>query len=288
MSASAVVDSHARALGFGPLTLCLEGPLCDVAWPMGALQVESVRSDGVRVTTDVVASLPPVRVALVDGRVWRSELTGDGMRFAVVADACGTVIADLTLLAPRHWHLRVVGDVDHGPAPAWSSVLLQLGVAEAAPEYHGLALHAACVQMSDMAVLLCGPSGVGKSTLAARLVRAGATPMSHDRTLVFANETWCAVSTPWGHDGTLAGRLRERPIGAILFLQQASECVSDRVKGAKAVSRIVGSLLGARSAKAAMMRAMSVAVQLSSEVRCYVTRLTNDERATRHVVELVG
>ena len=45
-------------------------------------------------------------------------------------------------------------------------------------------LHATSVAIDGRAVLLCGPSGVGKSDLALRLIDRGATLVSDDYTLV--------------------------------------------------------------------------------------------------------
>ena len=45
-------------------------------------------------------------------------------------------------------------------------------------------LHATSVAIGGRAVLLCGPSGVGKSDLALRLIDRGATLVSDDYTLV--------------------------------------------------------------------------------------------------------
>ncbi len=275
-----------RWIGFGPMVLGIEGPLADIAWPIGATACEVAPSpSALVVTTELVDTLPPLGEVTVEAKVWRSEKNATGTRFAVVGGPSGMVVADLQ--RGPGLHLRVPERYAVAERAPWFDVLLQTLVADLAPEHGGLLLHAACVETAGRAVLLCGRSGVGKTTLATRLVRAGGRPMSHDRTVVFGNGAWRAVSTPWGHDGMLAGALRELALGSVLFLEQASLNSSTRLTKAGALSRLAAVILGARSERSMTERAMTVAAQLCADVPCYVTKLTNDERATDHVLEVM-
>lgn len=260
-----------------------------MAWPRGAREVELERIGPTAkvVHTDVVDVLPELDGTTIDAGPWRAAPVPGGMRFAIVVPPNATVIADLTW--GESMHLRVVRDFVGFNRDPWFDILVQLLVSELAPTCGGLALHAACVAVSGKAVLLCGQSGAGKSTISGRLIRAGARPVSHDRTMVFGDGTWRAVSTPWGHDGMLAGAQdeRERELSAVLFLEQATENASERLAGARAVTRLASVLLGARSSIAVMNEAMRVAEHLVREVPCHVVRLTNDDRAAAHVLELV-
>jgi hypothetical protein len=275
-----------RDIAFGPICLRIEGELASAPWPRGALDVcVSARADAHIVRTELVDALPPLADPSIDAGAWRAAPHADGTRFAVV-EPPERVVTDLHLGSTMF--LRVVREFIGFDRALWFDILVQLAVAQMAPAYGGLALHAACVEVGGRAVLLCGRSGAGKTTLSGRLIRAGGRLLSHDRTVLFGNGAWRAVSTPWGHDGRLASAERERDVGAVLFLEQAPQNSSEPLSGARGIARVASVVLGARSAKAVMSKAMEVAERLVREVPCHVVRLTNDERATKHVLELLG
>jgi serine kinase of HPr protein (carbohydrate metabolism regulator) len=89
------------------------------------------------------------------------------------------------------------------PAPA--------GLPQTAPETTHVWLHAACVQLGGVGVVLLGPSGVGKSDLALRLIDGGARLVADDQVRVEA--------TPSGLLGrpadNLAGLLEVRGLGIL-------------------------------------------------------------------------
>ncbi|CAN5273524.1 HPr kinase/phosphatase C-terminal domain-containing protein [soil metagenome] len=70
-------------------------------------------------------------------------------------------------------------------------------------------LHASCVAIGGRAVLIEGPSGVGKSDLALRLIDRGAVLVSDDYTLTQrANNVLLASAPP-----TIAGKIEVRGLG---------------------------------------------------------------------------
>jgi serine kinase of HPr protein (carbohydrate metabolism regulator) len=85
------------------------------------------------------------------------------------------------------------------------------GLPRAAPEGAHVWLHATCVQIGGVGVVLLGASGVGKSDLALRLIDAGALLVADDQLRVEA--------TPTGLLGrpaeTLAGLLEVRGLGIL-------------------------------------------------------------------------
>lgn len=85
------------------------------------------------------------------------------------------------------------------------------GLPRAAPEAAHVRLHATCVQLGGVGVVLLGASGVGKSDLALQLIDAGALLVADDQLEVEA--------TPTGLLGrpaeTLAGLLEVRGIGIL-------------------------------------------------------------------------
>jgi HPr kinase/phosphorylase len=64
-----------------------------------------------------------------------------------------------------------------------------IGLPRAAPEAAHVRLHATCVQLGGVGVVLLGASGVGKSDLALRLIDAGALLVADDQLEVEAGPT---------------------------------------------------------------------------------------------------
>jgi serine kinase of HPr protein (carbohydrate metabolism regulator) len=72
-------------------------------------------------------------------------------------------------------------------------------------------LHASCVQLSGIGIVLLGASGVGKSDLALRLIDSGATLVADDQVHVEAGETGL-LGRP---AEALAGLLEVRGLGIL-------------------------------------------------------------------------
>ena len=72
-------------------------------------------------------------------------------------------------------------------------------------------LHASCVSTDGRAVLICGPSGSGKSDLALRLMDRGFNLVSDDRTIVRKEGDKLVASAP----ETIKGKLEIRGIGIV-------------------------------------------------------------------------
>ena len=74
-----------------------------------------------------------------------------------------------------------------------------------------LRLHATCVALDGLAVLLQGPSGAGKSDLALRLIDRGAVLVADDQVLVRNEGGRLIASAP----ATIAGRIEVRGLGIL-------------------------------------------------------------------------
>lgn len=72
-------------------------------------------------------------------------------------------------------------------------------------------LHASTVALDGRAVLICGPSGSGKSDLALRLLDRGFTLVSDDRTIVRKDGGKLIASAP----ETIKGKLEVRGVGIV-------------------------------------------------------------------------
>jgi HPr kinase/phosphorylase len=73
-------------------------------------------------------------------------------------------------------------------------------------------LHASCVAVDGRGLLITGPSGSGKSSLAIRMLALGATLVSDDRTLVTATGGHLVARCP---SATIAGLIEARHIGLL-------------------------------------------------------------------------
>lgn len=75
-----------------------------------------------------------------------------------------------------------------------------------------LILHASCVTIERRGLLILGPSGSGKSSLAIRLLGCGATLVSDDRTVVTATTGRLVASCP---SPAIRGLIEARGIGLL-------------------------------------------------------------------------
>ncbi len=74
-------------------------------------------------------------------------------------------------------------------------------------------LHATTVSIGGQGVLLEGPSGIGKSDLALRLIDRGAMLVSDDQTIVVRSGTRLLAHPP----ASIAGRIEVRGLGIIVM-----------------------------------------------------------------------
>ncbi len=72
-------------------------------------------------------------------------------------------------------------------------------------------VHASCVAVSGKALLITGPSGVGKSSLALDLMALGADLVADDQTALHLNGTRVIAACP----PAIAGRIEARGIGLL-------------------------------------------------------------------------
>jgi serine kinase of HPr protein (carbohydrate metabolism regulator) len=78
-------------------------------------------------------------------------------------------------------------------------------------------VHATCVAIDGRGVLICGPSGSGKSDLALRLIDRGARLVSDDYTSIRRTGDRLLASAP----ETIAGRIEVRGIGLVALPAEA-------------------------------------------------------------------
>lgn len=98
----------------------------------------------------------------------------------------------------------------------------------------GRTIHATCVATTNGAALIIGPSGIGKSDLALRLIDRGALLVSDDRVIVHADEGSLIASAP----GAMFGHIEVRGVGICTVPAQAEATVALVVRLADAEERL--------------------------------------------------
>ncbi len=83
-------------------------------------------------------------------------------------------------------------------------------------------LHASCVEIEKQGILLSGPSGVGKSDVALRLMDGGAKLVSDDQTFLKVEDGALLASPP----EKLAGLIEVRSVGLLRFPYSAEVEIS--------------------------------------------------------------
>lgn len=95
-------------------------------------------------------------------------------------------------------------------------------------------LHASCVALDGRAVLICGPSGSGKSDLALRLLDRGFSLVSDDRTIIRKEGGKLIATAP----NTIKGKLEVRGVGIVEVDSIASAPVAMVVELTSEIQRL--------------------------------------------------
>lgn len=101
-------------------------------------------------------------------------------------------------------------------------------------------VHAGAVEFNGQALIFCGRSGAGKTTLSRLCRDHGATLLNDDRQFLFIkNEKAYVAPTPW-HGSEPEINNRAAPLRAILHLDQAPHNALTPICGALALARLLG------------------------------------------------
>ncbi len=106
-----------------------------------------------------------------------------GHLFVVACDAANLAVSDATQRFAACWISRVT----LGRTEWFRSCFLEAVVYAGLAQLHLAPLHAACVARNGRGVLLCGPAGAGKSTLAYACIRRGWTYLADESPLLVRN-----------------------------------------------------------------------------------------------------
>lgn len=231
-------------------------------------------------TADVAVYGTPLRLVATDESLltrlllrlppsWAPARQRPGCRtYAAERDAGGSV----TIRAAGE--VLAAGDDEHALAAFGAE--LDAYVAEFAPAY--VFVHAAVVGWRGRAVVLPGPSFSGKSTLAAELVRAGATYYSDEFAVLDRHGRVHAYPRPIAIRDSATGSRTDRPpesldgvtggpplrVGLIGLTEYAASVVSWRPRRLTAGQAVLELLANTVSARRNPERALSVLTRLAS------------------------
>jgi hypothetical protein len=180
---------------------------CDVSWRLGAIT-------------------PPPREPDLPGEVWSYWRAPDGGDQIVFYRGDERLPYATMQFDPSLRQVRVV----HDPGALGSTAadiglypMSEILVSRLLSQHDAVDLHASTAVLDGKAYVFMGHSGAGKTTISEIALRAGATVLSDDRTIVGVRDGQViAWGTPWHGTGRRSSS-RTAPVAGIFLLMQSQE-----------------------------------------------------------------
>lgn len=166
------------------------------------------------------------------------------------------------------------------PTRKLGSILRMLPMREIFLHYHTLFLHASQISIGGKGILFTARSGMGKSTQA-RLWQScrNAEIVCNDRTLTRKTDgKWFTYGYPL--DGSAPVRSNQvNQLGCVVLLEQGSADEVQRMRPAKAISRLMQQVVMDCWSGEAQTKAMALIAELLEDIPVYLLTCTPDVRA---------
>jgi hypothetical protein len=154
----------------------------------------------------------------------------------------------------------------------------------------GMEVHACGLEWQGRALLFCGQSGAGKTTMAGlwRRRRPPAEVLSDDRMIVreHGGVPW-AFGTPWHGSGRFASP-RGLPLGGIVFLAHGAQPVMAAMGATEAAAALFARAFPPPWEPTGIARVLGLCARVSGRVRCARLRFRPDASAVKAVMEWAG
>lgn len=146
------------------------------------------------------------------------------------------------------------------------------------PRAGGALFHACALRLGETGVVFPGPSGVGKSTLAAKVAEPERI-LTDELVAVSRGDMgrWRISGTPfWGEFKRGGGSIRSWPLGALAFLEQGESLAVGSVRPGEAALRLLGCFLCFQTDADTAARNLAIAVDLCTEIDAVLSRTARD------------
>jgi hypothetical protein len=234
----------------------------------------------------------PQDLLFESGGLWRVYGRGRGLLYVFREPVPGAQVYK-SMVVDRDWRRGTL----HVPAPGAPGAkrpLLDYPLDELLFQHHvarwgGMEVHACGLVVDGRAVLLCGASGAGKTTMA-RLFRRRLRRipiLSDDRIIVRPRRgrLW-AYGTPW-HGSARFASPAGWPLGAVFFLSQARRPSLLPVGPTEAAARLFAGAFPPPWDAPSIRRVLDVCASVAASVPCAILRFRPDAGAVSQVLDSV-